>query len=72
LTKVKRLDETHVGFLEKPDGVVDAIHAAEVAGVIRSENCEKYAARVTDVIGVAIYRPRPNDGGKADGAKPGG
>ena len=72
VTKVPGLDVTHVGFLEKRDGVIDAIHAAEGAGVIRSENFEKYAGRVKDVIGVAIYRPRPNDGGKADGAKPGG
>jgi hypothetical protein len=69
---VKRLDETHVGFLEKRDGVIDAIHAAEGAGVIRSENFAKYAARVQDVIGVAIYRPRPNHGVAANGAKPGG
>ncbi len=62
VTKVPGLDVTHVGFLEKHDGVVDAIHAAEGAGVIRSENFEKYAVRVQDVIGVAIYRPRPNPG----------
>lgn len=72
VTKVPGLDVTHVGFLEKRDGVVDAIHAAEGAGVIRSENFATYAARVQDVIGVAIYRPRPNHGGKADGAEPGG
>jgi hypothetical protein len=62
VTKVPGLDVTHVGFLEKRDGVIDAIHAAEGAGVIRSENFAKYAARVPDVIGVAIYRPRPNQG----------
>jgi hypothetical protein len=32
VTKVPGLDVTHVGFLEKHDGVVDAIHAAEGAG----------------------------------------
>ena len=72
VTKVPGLDVTHVGFLERHDGVLDAIHAAEGAGVIRSENFEKYAARVQDVIGVAIYRPRPNPGVGANGAKPGG
>jgi hypothetical protein len=72
VTKVPGLDVTHVGFLEKYDGVLDAIHAAEGAGVIRSENFAKYAARVKDVIGVAIYRPRPNPGVAANGAKPGG
>ncbi len=72
VTKVPGLDVTHVGFLEKRDGAVNAIHAAEGAGVIRSENFEKYAGRVPDVIGVAIWRPRPNDGGKESGAKPGG
>ena len=72
VTKVPGLDVTHVGFLEKRDGVVDAIHAAEGAGVIRSENFEKYAGRVKDVIGVAIYRPRPNDGDPAKSPKPGG
>ncbi|MEA5442475.1 N-acetylmuramoyl-L-alanine amidase-like domain-containing protein [Cyanobium gracile] len=71
VTKVPGLDVTHVGFLEKRDGVVDAIHAAEGAGVIRSENFAKYAGRVPDVIGVAIYRPRPNDGREGSGAKPG-
>jgi Protein of unknown function (DUF1460) len=70
VTKVPGLDVTHVGFLEKRDGVVNAIHAAEGAGVIRSENFEKYAARVPDVIGVAIYRPRPNHRRESD-AKPG-
>ena len=63
VTKVSRLDVTHLGFLEKHDGVIDAIRAAEgwVGGrVIRRENFEKYAGRVPDVIGAAIYRPRPN------------
>jgi hypothetical protein len=72
VTKVPGLDVTHVGFLEKRDGAVNAIHAAEGAGVIRSENFETYAARVKDVIGVAIYRPRPNDGQAAESTKPGG
>jgi hypothetical protein len=71
VTKVPGLDVTHVGFLEVNDGVVDGIHAAEGAGVIRSENFEKYAARVPDVIGVAIYRPRPNPGTPAI-PRPGG
>jgi hypothetical protein len=62
VTKVPGLDVTHVGFLEKRDGVIDAIHAAEGAGVIRSENFAQYAGRVKDVIGVEIYRPRPNHG----------
>ena len=52
--------------------VVDAIHAAKGAVVIRSENFEKYAGRVKDVIGVAIRRPRPNDGDAAGRTKPGG
>ncbi|WP_216904737.1 N-acetylmuramoyl-L-alanine amidase-like domain-containing protein [Synechococcus sp. CCY 9618] len=61
VTKVPGLDVTHVGYLETTDGKVDAIHSAEGEGVIRSENFEKYAAQVQDVIGVAIYRPRPNE-----------
>jgi hypothetical protein len=72
VTKVPGLDVTHVGFLEKRDGVIDAIHAAEGAGVIRSENFETYAGRVKDVIGVAIDQPRPNPGVGANGAKQGG
>lgn len=65
VTKVPGLDVTHVGFLEKRDGVVDAIHAAEGAGVIRNENFVKYAGRVADVIGVSIYRTRPNEGARS-------
>ena len=61
VTKVPGLDVTHVGFLEVTGGEVDAIHAAEGAGVIRSKNLAAYAAKVPEVIGVAIYRPRPNE-----------
>ena len=62
VTRIAGLDVTHVGFLEVTDGEVDAIHAAEGAGVIRSKNLAAYAAKVPEVIGVAIYRPRPNEG----------
>ncbi|KEF42016.1 MAG: hypothetical protein ER33_08455 [Cyanobium sp. CACIAM 14] len=62
VTKVPGLDVTHVGFLEVNGGKVDAIHAVEGAGVKHSENFAAYAAKVPDVIGVAIYRPRPNEG----------
>jgi hypothetical protein len=54
------------------EGACDGLSISPGAGVIRSENFEKYAGRVSDVAGVAIYRPRPNEGVKAEGAKPGG
>ncbi|MCP9860869.1 MULTISPECIES: N-acetylmuramoyl-L-alanine amidase-like domain-containing protein [unclassified Cyanobium] len=71
VTKVPGLDVTHVGFLEKRDGMLDAIHAADGAGVIRSGNFGTYAGKVQEVIGMAIYRPRPNQGEKAGSAKTG-
>ncbi|MDM7953849.1 MAG: DUF1460 domain-containing protein [Cyanobium sp. CZS 25K] len=71
VTKVPGLDVTHVGFLETRDGVVNAIHAAEGAGVIRSKDFAAYAGEVPDVIGVAIYRPRPNHGVEG-GVRPAG
>ncbi len=62
VTRIAGLDVTHVGLLEVTGGEVDAIHAAEGAGVILSKNLAQYAAKVPEVIGVAIYRPRPNEG----------
>jgi hypothetical protein len=64
VTKVKGLDVTHVGLVEVTGQAVDAIHAAEGRGVMRSADLDRYAAGVKDVIGVMVLRPmpKPQDG----------
>jgi len=59
VAKIPGLEVSHVGFLEKRDGVVNAIHAAEGEGVIRNENCASYAERVKNVIVLKAWRSRP-------------
>ena len=58
VTDVDGLDVTHVGFIEKtgPD-TVNAIHAAPHGGVMRSVGLANWAARVPDVVGLALYGP---------------
>lgn len=68
VTRVEGLDVTHVGILEASGGAVDAIHAAQGQGVMRSLDLVSYAKAVPDVIGVMVLRPMPNDDGKPNGS----
>mgnify|MGYP003335641823 FL=1 len=58
VTDVDGLDVTHVGFIEKTGPhTVNAIHAAPHGGVVRSVGLADWAARVPDVVGLALYEP---------------
>jgi hypothetical protein len=59
VTKVNGLDVTHVGLVEVNGKAVDAIHAAEGRGVMRSPDLARYAAGVKDGIGLMVLRPMP-------------
>ncbi|MFL0791497.1 MAG: N-acetylmuramoyl-L-alanine amidase-like domain-containing protein [Prochlorococcus sp.] len=56
-TRVKGLDVTHSGVLVREGLKLNAIHAAQGRGVMRSQSFIHYLRSVPDAIGAVIVRP---------------